>query len=363
MSIGSFTLWNLGSRVRSREYQYPIHTVSCGEKEEILADMWRQNADEMLLIEGNMLNINGKDVSVEFHPSADQAWQCWANNELTTSATYPSIFAKVHKSELNLIGQSFEHKWKIPDMESRKSDLEKLNSFVQNIKADLAPSTKHKKKLEFMASTGIRQLGIPRINLFADCQRPQPFHLEVNIWEHTLNLLYRHCIQKNVVDKLVDVLKTAVGQGGCGLKNVPADILEHYKDDKKRFNKLSNHLIGSQAILLAKYGLRVVDVLKTENESELEKMYRCVTSKNFESLRHAGVLANRLRVDNTYPKAISEICTQYFNLYAMFFSEDCNSTVWTLGYVVPYHAKKLYQSHSIGYGILSMQGEEAKHSN
>ena len=213
-----------------------------------------------------------------------------------------------------------------------------------------------------MASTGIRQLGIPRINLFADRQRPEPFHLEVNNWEHTLNLLYRHCIQRNVVDKLVDILKTAVGQGGCVLKNVAANILEHYKDDKKRFNKLSNRLIGSQAILLAKCSLRAVDVLKIENGSELEKLYRCATSTFFESLRHAGVLANRVTVDNTYPKAISEICTLYFNLYAMFFSEDCNSTVWTLGYVVPYHAKKLYQSHSIGYGILSMQGKEAKHS-
>ena len=147
MSIGSFTLWNLGSRVRSREYQYPLHTISCGEKEEVISDMWKQHADEMLLIEGNMLTINGKNVTVEFQPSADQAWQCWANNELTTCSTYPSIFAHVHKSELNLVGQSFEHKWKIPDRESRKNDLEKLNSYLETINPDLAPSTKHTKKV------------------------------------------------------------------------------------------------------------------------------------------------------------------------------------------------------------------------
>ena len=105
-----------------------------------------------------------------------------------------------------------------------------------------------------------------------------------------------------------------------------------------------------------------MDVLQTPVESELEKMYHSVTSKFFESLRHAGVLANRVLVDNTYPKAISKICTLYFNLYAIFLPDDCNSTVWTLGYVVSYHAKKLYQSHNIGYGVLSMQGKEAKHS-
>ena len=121
-------------------------------------------------------------------------------------------------------------------------------------------------------------------------------------------------------------------------------------------------MIGSQAILLAKYGLRAVDVLQTPVENELQKMYHSVTSKIFESLRHAGVLANRVLVDNTYPKAISKICTLHFNLYAIFSPDDCNSTVWALGYVVSYHAKELYQSFNIGYGVLSMQGKEAKHS-
>ena len=107
--------------------------------------MWRQHTDEMLLIEGSILNINNKDVTVEFQPSADQAWQCWANNELTTSATYNSIFAKVHKTELNLIGQSLGSKWKIPNMENRRKDLQKLNSFCATINPELAPSTKHKK--------------------------------------------------------------------------------------------------------------------------------------------------------------------------------------------------------------------------
>ena len=152
-------------------------------------------------------------------------------------------------------------------------------------------------------------------------------------WEYALNLLCRQCVQRNVVNELVHVLKTPVGQGGCGqggcgqggcgqggcgLKNVAINILDHYHDENKRFNKLSYRLIGSQAILLAKYGLRAVDVLQTPVESELEKMYHSVTSKFFESLRHAGVLANRVLVDNTYPKAISKICTLYFNLYAFF---------------------------------------------
>ena len=38
-------------------------------------------------------------------------------------------------------------------------------------------------------------------------------------------------------------------------------------------------------------------------------------------------------------------------------------TVWTLGYVVPYHTKQVFENYGIGYGILTMQGKEAKHSS
>ena len=52
----------------------------------------------MEILESNVFSVNGPQVTVEFRPSADQAWQFWANNELTQSSTYPSMYAKVHKS-------------------------------------------------------------------------------------------------------------------------------------------------------------------------------------------------------------------------------------------------------------------------
>ena len=54
--------------------------------------------------------------------------------------------------------------------------------------------------------------------------------------------------------------------------------------------------------------------------------------------------------------------TIFFNLFSLFFSESCQITIWTIGYVIPYHVKKLYDEYSLGYGILSMQGKESKHS-
>ena len=33
-----------------------------------------------------------------------------------------------------------------------------------------------------------------------------------------------------------------------------------------------------------------------------------------------------------------------------------------MGYVIPYHTKKLWEGFNIGFGITSIQGKEPKHS-
>ena len=64
----------------------------------------------------------------------------------------------------------------------------------------------------------------------------------------------------------------------------------------------------------------------------------------------------------TYSKEVTDMCTIYFNMFSLFFNNHCNSTAWTLGYAVPYNVRELYKKYKIGYGILTMQGKESKHS-
>ena len=51
MSVGTLSLWNLNSRIRSREYQNPLHAISCCEKDSVMELLWKQHSDEMLLLE------------------------------------------------------------------------------------------------------------------------------------------------------------------------------------------------------------------------------------------------------------------------------------------------------------------------
>ena len=88
MSIGSLTFWNLGERVRSREFQYLLHCVSLSEKHEVLELLWQQHTEEMLLLESSVFTICGRECTMEFQPSADISWQSWACNELNQAATH-----------------------------------------------------------------------------------------------------------------------------------------------------------------------------------------------------------------------------------------------------------------------------------
>ena len=95
MSIGSLTSWNFGDRVRSKEFQYILHCVSLGEKDEVLKSIWKQHTDEMEVLEGFFFFVCGKQCTIEFQPSSDMSWQSWANNELNQAATFPSPYANV----------------------------------------------------------------------------------------------------------------------------------------------------------------------------------------------------------------------------------------------------------------------------
>ena len=126
----------------------------------------------------------------------------------------------------------------------------------------------------------------------------------------------------------------------------------------------SVRIIGAQAISIARYGYRLVDVLKHNKESEQEKVIRLVLAQIFTALRDVGSIINIVEVvDENYVESVTAACQRYFLLFALFFPLNCNSTVWTIGYVVPFHAEEIFKGYEVGYGILSMQGKQSKHSS
>ena len=421
MSIGSLTCWNFGSRVRSREFHYLLHCLSVSEKDAVMEDIWRQHTEEMEVLEGNVLTVCGQQCTTEFQPSADQSWQSWANNELNQAAAYPSPYANVHKGELckmgGSIGCSTGCTWQVPNEDKRQGDLKKVIEFEKTLPIHLNKSQHHSKVLEFMASNGLRQLGEPRIGEFANRQRPEPVHNEINAWQHILNLIYKEALQRNNIELFLEILSSPVdtanngqvqlsptllttpheegvgervrqidivntqakafdehmqaataGSGssgkmpGCGLSFVASKIREHYNDKDHRANNLSTRLIGEQAIALAKYSYRLIDALEIPDESPAQRLKRQALGKAAEHLRNASTLFNKVDTNSIEIEQLKENLTTYFNLLALFFPSSVNITVWTVAYAIPYHASLLFENYNIGFGILSLQAKESKHS-
>ena len=317
MCIGTISCWNFGTRIRSRDYHYPLHTISAKEKDEVISQLWKQHTEEMQLIEGNLFYINNEKVTIQFEPSADQACQFWANNELTQSATYPSMFARVHKSELTFIGGAIGNteddckwkvatsesrnteddcKWKVPTSESRNNDLVQLDIKRDEMKKKEFPEANfHRKEVEFMADNGLRQLGPPRIGIFADRQRPEPLHLEVNNWSHILSIIYQHALQEGTFDRFLNKMQLSVESGGVGLKPICPAIKQHYDTDRTK--TLCIRLIGEQAIKLARYSFHVIDVLikDIETASAYQKLKLGALAKICEALRNVGATTRMLK--------------------------------------------------------------------
>ena len=275
------------------------------------------------------------------------------------------------------IGFATTDTWKPYTNSDRENHANMVQNFERTLKKDLLEKTRHNKKLAFMADNGIRQLGPPRIGVFADKQRPEPLHCEINAWQQVLNIIYQESVQRKVFDQFIKVLAAAPIAAsapeaiieehetqvlGCGLLFLVPFLKEHFNDEKRRFNKIPTRLIGEQAIAIARYGYRLVDCVEFPAESAVQRVKRLSLSRIVLYLRNACATFNKVSSTKAELLELEENCKLYFNLLCLFFPSHVNITSWTVGYAVPYHALKLYDMYKIGYGIISQQGKEAKHS-
>ena len=274
------------------------------------------------------------------------------------------------------IGLREEDLFKPYTLETRKAHVNKVDNFMISLPSNLSEKNCHARKLKFMAESGIRQLGHPRIGIFADRQQPEPVHCEINAWQHFLNIIYREAVQRGTFTKFIDIMSaSAVGQStdqgtitekprvfvfhvdgagerstkvdivndsntkfvsslgnaiscfqkensselGCGLGYLASVGKEHYGDESQRHNKLPVRLIGDQAIALANFSYRLIDSLKISEESPAQKLKRLVLGKIAQFLRNAGALFNKIEISAVDLGQLKEFCTLSFNLYVLFF--------------------------------------------
>ena len=77
-------------------------------------------------------------------------------------------------------------------------------------------------------------------------------------------------------------------------------------------------------------------------------------------LRDAASLYSRVDITKEQVDELKTLCHDYFKANLLFL-KGVNPTVWTLGYAIPHHTKKLFEELGHSLGLNSMQGREAKH--
>ena len=78
-------------------------------------------------------------------------------------------------------------------------------------------------------------------------------------------------------------------------------------------------------------------------------------------LRDLCSIINRFEVEDTHLEQLQTLAKEYYRANALLFSTSVNPTIWTIGHVVPAHARQVYDEYGQGLLTVTMEGGEAKH--
>lgn len=99
--------------------------------------------------------------------------------------------------------------------------------------------------------------------------------------------------------------------------------------------------------------------LKTDEDRQYHTFQLHVFAYTGINLRDSVSLFSRVTISGEQVQNLQQVCSNFFRATTLFLSST--PTSWTIGHVVPFHAKQLFNSLGMGLGINTMEGREAKH--
>ena len=81
---------------------------------------------------------------------------------------------------------------------------------------------------------------------------PKPLHLEINSWQHMLDVLYKEAVRRGQFKKFINALrsspppnlKRSIGVKGCGLSYIAKEIEKHCEIESKRLKRTDTRIVG-----------------------------------------------------------------------------------------------------------------------
>lgn len=107
--------------------------------------------------------------------------------------------------------------------------------------------------------------------------------------------------------------------------------------------------------------MRLLKVLSREGDSKKQRETLLTLVYIGIRLRDCCSIFNRFEVKETDLTRLKTLAEEYYRGNAMFLPSAVNPTIWTIGHVLPVHAKQVYDTYKQGLLTVTMERREAKH--
>ena len=98
-------------------------------------------------------------------------------------------------------------------------------------------------------------------------------------------------------------------------------------------------------------------------EGDSQKQRQTVLALAYVGLRLRDLcsIINRFEVEDTHLEQLQSLAQEYYRANALLLPTSVNPTIWTIGHIVPAHARQVYDKYGQGLLTVTMEGREAKH--
>ena len=118
---------------------------------------------------------------------------------------------------------------------------------------------------------------------------------------------------------------------------------------------------GKESRLFCHNFMRLIKHLSHEEDSQKQKQTVLVLSYVGLKLRDCCSIFNRFEVQESVLVLLASLAKDYYRANALFLPTSVNPRIWTLGHVLPVHARYAYDTYKQGLMTVTMEGREAKH--
>ena len=144
-------------------------------------------------------------------------------------------------------------------------------------------------------------------------------------------------------------------------KRLATKVKKWFDETQGKQADLQYRFTGKESRSFCHNFMRLIKVLSREGDSKKQRKTVLTLVYVGIRLRDCCSTFNRFEVQETDLSKLKSLPEEYYRANAMFLPTAVNPTIWTIGHVLPLHAKQVFDIYKQGLLTVTMEGREAKH--